>query len=124
MSNQLTISYIDGTTASCTPTLFDTMKAERFGTANGWGNIQAAPIENTAYAAYAALRRNGQLAAGQSFDDWAQTVASITADAKPAPQPPTAEVTGIAPQSFTADPSTPSADPLEGGRPAVSANTV
>ncbi len=130
MSNQLTINYSDGTTAACAPTLFDTMKAERYGAANGWGNMSVAPIENMAYSAYAALRRTGQTIAGQSFDAWAQTVDAITAGdqvATPAPAADTENMLGgdgTVPPSGLTDPSVVSADPLTSGPLAASPNAV
>jgi hypothetical protein len=130
MSNQLTISYSDGTTATCSPTLFDTMKAERYGAANGLGNMTVAPIENMAYSAYAALRRTGQLTAGQTFDAWAQTVAAITAGdqlTEPVSEPdptiaPLGNSLSVLPSGLTE--SVENADPLAGGPLAASPNAV
>lgn len=77
MSNIFNITYMDGTTASVRPSLFDTMQAEKHVAATDGHTVEQEPVYGSAYATYAALRRTGQLAAGMDFDQWAQNVDSI-----------------------------------------------
>lgn len=71
------ITYTDGTTQSCQPTLFDTIQAEKYATSQGWGSGGTAVIATSSYATYATLRRRGFIQAGQTFEQWAQTVARM-----------------------------------------------
>lgn len=71
------ITYTDGTSQSCQPTLFDTIQAEKYATANGWGGANNAPIATSSYATYATLRRQGLVQVGEPFEQWSQNVARI-----------------------------------------------
>ncbi|QHJ75962.1 MAG: hypothetical protein [Bacteriophage sp.] len=71
------ITYTDGTTQSCQPTLFDTIQAEKYATSQGWGSGGTSVIATSSYATYATLRRRGLIQTGQTFEQWAQTVARM-----------------------------------------------
>jgi hypothetical protein len=77
MNTHIELTYTDGRTETTKATLFESMQAERYAKANGWGTPDDSPIEYGAYAAYASLRKAGKIQPGQSFDQWAQTVEAI-----------------------------------------------
>ncbi|WEV47011.1 hypothetical protein OZX62_01555 [Bifidobacterium sp. ESL0690] len=82
MSKHTELTYTDGRTETCKSTLFESMQAERYAKANGWGTPDDSPISFMAYASYAALRKAGKIQPGQTFEQWAQTVATINYNAE------------------------------------------
>ncbi|WEV67970.1 hypothetical protein OZX72_03025 [Bifidobacterium sp. ESL0769] len=114
------ITYTDGHTDDCEPTLFDSIQAEKYCMANGY---QDSPIASGAYATYATLRRNGKTEAGQTFETWAQHVESINVNAEAdTPASPASTATpDPGPQPMSPEPV---AVPLQSGLPAAYPNAV